>query len=47
MKYISSAPGTRMLTLPCPLAEIAPLATTRWAMSATCSARSLSMMLLP
>src|SRR5277367_1034979 len=45
VKYISSSPGTRMLTLPCPLAEIAPLATTRWAMSATCSARSLSMTL--
>jgi hypothetical protein len=36
VKYISSAPGTRTLTLPCPFAEIAPLATTRWAMSATC-----------
>src|SRR5580700_1684673 len=43
VKYISCAPGTRTLTLPCPLAEMAPLATTRWAISATCSARSLSM----
>src|SRR6202451_3001398 len=29
VKYISSAPGTRTLALPCPFAEIAPLATTR------------------
>jgi hypothetical protein len=35
VKYISSAPGTRTLTLPCPFAEIAPLATTRAAISAT------------
>ncbi len=35
VKYISSAPGTRTLTLPCPLAEIAPLATTRRAISTT------------
>ena len=35
VKYISAAPGTRTLTLPCPFAEIAPLATTRCAMSAT------------
>ena len=28
-------PGTRTLTLPCPFAEIAPLATTRAAMAAT------------
>ena len=47
VKYISSAPGTRTLTLPCPLAEIAPLATTRWAMSATCPASSLSMTTSP
>ena len=33
VKYISSAPGTRRLTFPWPLAEIAPLATTRWAVS--------------
>ena len=47
VKYISSAPGTRTLTLPCPFAEIAPLATTRRAMSTTWSARSLSMAPLP
>src|SRR6476661_147715 len=47
VKYISSAPGTRTLTLPCPFAEIAPLATTRWAMSATCTASSLSMTNFP
>ena len=35
VKYISAAPGTRTLTLPWPFAEIAPLATTRWAMSTT------------
>jgi len=35
VKYISSAPGTRTLTLPCPFAEIAPLATTRAAMLTT------------
>ena len=29
VKYISRAPGTRTLTVPCPFAEIAPLATTR------------------
>src|SRR5512146_2002858 len=42
VKYISSAPGTRMLTLPCPFAEIAPPATTRRAISVTWPARSLS-----
>src|SRR5690348_95464 len=42
VKYISSAPGTRTLTLPCPFAEIAPLATTRRAISVTWPARSLS-----
>ena len=35
VKYISWAPGTRTLTLPCPFAEIAPLATTRAAIPAT------------
>ena len=35
VKYISSAPGTRTLTLPCPFAEIAPLATTCAAIPAT------------
>jgi hypothetical protein len=35
VKYISSAAGTRTLTLPCPFAEIAPLATTRAAIPAT------------
>src|ERR1019366_3044697 len=43
VKYISFAPGTRRLTFPCPFAEIAPLATTRWAASMTWSTRSLSM----
>ena len=40
VKYISSAPGTRRLTLPWPLAEIAPLATTRRAVSTTWAIRS-------
>src|ERR1039458_8953821 len=43
VKYISAAPGTRTLTLPCPLAEIAPLATTRWAISTSSSTKPLSM----
>jgi hypothetical protein len=43
VKYISSAPGTRMLTLPCPLAEIAPLATTEPAVWMTWSTRCCSM----
>ena len=42
VKYISSAPGTRRLTLPWPFAEIAPLATTRWATFTTWATRSLS-----
>src|SRR3954454_23364695 len=43
VKYISSEPGIRRLTLPCPFAEMAPLATTRDATSTTRCARSLSM----
>lgn len=42
VKYISCAPGTRRLTLPWPFAEMAPLATTRWATSITWSTKSLS-----
>ena len=47
VKYISSDPGTRTLTLPCPFAEIAPLATTRCAISTTWPAKSLSMTEVP
>lgn len=36
-KSISEEFGMRMLTLPCPFAEMAPLATTAAAVSASCS----------
>src|SRR4051794_1412515 len=43
VKYISSAPGTRRLTFPCPLVETAPPATTAAAVATTRSTRSESM----
>ena len=47
VKYISSAPGTRRLTLPCPLAEMAPPASTFAAVSSTWSTRFLSIDVSP
>ena len=47
VKYISSAPGTRRLTLPCPLAETAPLASTLAAVPITWSTRFLSIAVSP
>jgi hypothetical protein len=41
VKYISAAPGTRRLTLPCPFPEIAPLASTAAAVCNTPSTSSL------
>src|SRR4029079_18905270 len=42
VKTISSAPSARTLMLPCPFVEIAPLATTRAAVSMTSSTWDLS-----